>query len=109
MKSTFTYHVFAQGIIYIMLIGQLWVNVATYCHWIVNDEVELIELYSSNDSESEDETEKDEKEEKIRTDRFTPDFFLLIHNHNSFLHVANTSTHQVEVTTPPPEQNLNIV
>ena len=108
MNFQLSYHSFLQGILYVLLISQLWTNAISHCYWLVGADSDLIEYYSSEDSESEKEEEKKEKEEEEKKDRFQSDLFAPILGHKvlnaRFLYsIALLSIHHPEIATPPPK------
>ncbi len=85
-----------------MLIGQLWANVASHCHWIVNTELELIEILDVEGSESEEDNKK-EKDDKLRIELLTLEFTTSISSVR-ILHLENSPpANYLESTTPPPK------
>ena len=86
--------------------GQLWANAAAYCQWMVDSESELIELCTTDDSESEKEESQEEKNDKLTIDMH--DMRLDIpHNTLVLLHSEDLfSLHEPDETTPPPEPIL---
>ncbi len=91
--------------VYILVISQLWAGTIMYCHWVVDCETELIELFGSEDGEAE-ESEKEKKEEKVERLRHLSEML----NDDSLLNLARFNhaqrflpiVHQ-EIITPPPE------
>ena len=89
-----------------LVVGQLWANAATYCQWMVDSESQLIELCTTDDSESEKEESQEEKNDKLTIDmhdmRLNNPHNILVLLHSEDLY----SLHEPEVTTPPPEPVL---
>lgn len=103
MKHFFTYHSFLKGIIFVLLIGQFWANTVSHCHWMIDSESELIELCSSEDSETEEEIEKKEKNKKIDINITALQSNILIFAAIFSQLEDFKSVHYLENTTPPPE------
>ena len=102
-----TYQSFLKSILYLLLVGQLWVNVLSYCCWMIDSESERIELCSSVDNESEEEDNKKEKDDWYRADLHAPKFEISI-SVVKILHLeCFPSNHHPEITTPPPEFPLS--
>ena len=100
MKQTLAYQLPLRFFIFLLLIGQLWVNVAIHCSWIVDAECELIEFSHSENSE---EDNKKEKDDKISVDSYTAgsdNFGKII---NVLYSEELLPIFHPEITTPPPE------
>jgi len=103
LKQLFQNTTLLKGIVYILLIGQLSSNTLSYCYWMMDIELELIELSTLEDTESEEEDKKEEKKDEIRLDFYKTAYNELIaicvtlHN-KDFL-----SLHHPDVSTPPPK------
>ena len=101
-----TYRPYLAGIVYILLISQLWVNTVTYCHWMTDSKSELIQLFGSEEGESEGEIDKKEKDDTFRIDLSN----LNHHESASTLLAFHPERHHfadlLEIVTPPPESHL---
>lgn len=74
MTKIITYQSFLKSILYLLLVAQLWANMASYCNWMPNPESDLIELCDLESDESEEEENKKERDDKLRIDLDTPKF-----------------------------------
>jgi len=103
LKLVSTYRIATKAIIYLLVIGQLWANAATFCQWMVDPDSELIELCNTDDAESEKEESKEEKNDKLTIDMYD----MRLDNPQNELSVLHSkdllSLHDPDVTTPPPE------
>jgi hypothetical protein len=93
----------------LFLVGQLWSSSINYYNWMMDSEQEIIELSTSEDTESEEENEKKEKEDKnnlITLEFNVIDMLLLINLNNNKKFI---SLHHPDITTPPPEIIPSIV
>jgi len=106
LTSTPRYQFLLKSIVYLLLIGQIWTNTVSHCHWMFDCEIELTEC-TNEEKEGESEKEnKKEKDNKLRLD-------FLHHNQEiaaslataNILHLRKylLATHQ-EIPTPPPER-----
>ena len=104
LKQFFTYQHLLKSIIFLLLVGQLWSNVASLSHWVMDSEFELIELCDLEESES----EEKEFDEKKKGDKFRDNLFVLEFNISASLMKISlskdfSSIHQSKPPTPPPE------
>jgi hypothetical protein len=86
-----------------MLFGQLWVNTVSHCYWMMDSETELIELYGSEDTDSEKDDNNKEKDDKVRMDFFIPEFDILISTAKIIHSEKILSINHPDIITPPPE------
>ena len=105
MKQILTYRFFLKGIVFLLLIGQLWTNVGLYCNWFQDAPSEFMELCSSEDSESEEKTKK-EKDHKFKIELYASMFDVSIAALRFSHSVDFQSLEHPEITTPPPEPSL---
>ena len=103
MKESKFYKALFTGIIYLFLVGQVWVNIDSFCSWMDTDkQSELFELSDIEDGESEEELEK-----KMKGNHFNvyaevnhPEIKAASvqygHREDCFL------SHHAEIQTPPP-------
>ena len=66
LKKILTYQPLLTSFIYLLLVGQLWVNVASHCHWFSDSKSDMIEFCDYEGEESEEE----EKDDKIGVELF---------------------------------------
>ena len=76
MTKIVTHQSFLKSILYLLLVAQLWANMASYCNWTPNPELDLIELcdLESDESEEGEEENKKERNDKLKIDLDTPKF-----------------------------------
>gem|GEM_PF-2026008 len=108
MKLVSTYRIATKAIIYLLVLGQLWANAATYCQWMMDSESELIELCNTDDSESEKEESKEEKDDKLTLELHDMRLDIAQNKIVVFRSEYLFSLHDPDVTTPPPESVLVI-
>ena len=99
MKST----VFFKSIVYVLLVGQLFANTLSHCYWMVDGDVELIELCNSEDHESEEEDKKKNKNENLQIDLAFSKLDQLSATGKILYLKGFLSLHHPETSTPPPE------
>ena len=92
-----------------MLLCHLWVNVATYYSWIINEGAERIEFVNMDDMDMDSEENKNEKNDQFQIYLRMPSsdnslFVLAIWTRDKFY-----SIHHPEITTPPPERGSVLV
>ncbi len=105
MKQLFRNTTLLKGVVYLLLIGQLSSHTVSYCYWMVVGDVELIELSTTEDSESEEEDKKEESKDEIRLGFHKSGYAKLIATCIT-LHAKDfLSLHHPEVNTPPPKKN----
>ena len=49
LNQLLTYRTLQKGIVFLLLIGQLWTNVGLYCNWFHDTQSELVELCNAED------------------------------------------------------------
>lgn len=103
LKQLFRNTTLLKGVVYLLLIGQLSSNTLTYCYWMLDSSVELIELSNMEDSESEEEDKKEENKDEIRLDFHNTSFDELIAICITIHPKDFLSLHHPEVNTPPPK------
>lgn len=103
MKEIITYQPLLKGIIYALLVGQLWVNVISHCEWMIDSNSELIELCLSENSKSEEKNDKKEKDDKINDHLFALKFGLALSLERTSPSEDFASLHNLEIPIPPPK------
>ncbi len=103
MKFLLAYQLLLKSFVYVLLIGQLWVNIASHYYWLIDSESELIELCNFEDSESEEEEKKEEKDDKVRMNLQTSMYYYSSSLENVLHSKAFLSLHPPEISTPPPK------
>tara|TARA_B110000285_G_C14871645_1_gene489494 strand:- start:51 stop:371 length:321 start_codon:yes stop_codon:yes gene_type:complete len=91
------------SIIYLIIAGQVWVNIDSFCSWFsAENQTELVELSDIEDNETEEEQQRKLKEDhfSIYTDLNSSEIKTLAlefgHPEDYFL------SHYSEIQTPPP-------
>jgi hypothetical protein len=103
LKRFTSYQVAIRAVVLLLVAGQLWANAISYCDWMLDTDLERIELCSSDDSESEKEERQSEKDDKLvaslnSTNQELQQLVItVLHSQDLF------PIHYPEITTPPPE------
>ncbi|MCF6171710.1 MAG: hypothetical protein L3J66_12090 [Bacteroidales bacterium] len=103
MKQILNNPSFFKSIIYLLLVGQFWVNAVSYCDWLTDTETALIELYCCDEQELSLEDNKKDKVDKFPIDSDFASFMaseklVAVLNSEDF-----SSRHHPDITTPPPQ------
>jgi hypothetical protein len=89
-----------------LLFGQVWSSAVSYGTWIIDSEIELIELHSSEEKESEEEENKKEKEDKLRNQLVQSRINFSKRMVKTLEKEGLSPQHHPELFTPPPEAIL---
>ena len=105
MNGTTIYQLFIKSFVYILILGQLWVVVAPFCMNISDIKSELVEVFGSEDSETEkkDKEKEKDKEEIIRQQLANAYFGFAIFDSGVLLSIILPSLCYPETISPPPK------
>jgi len=108
LKSILTLNFFLKSLIGLLLVSQLWVNAGSYCQWLIEDSSDLIEFFCcGGDNESEEKKDCKEKDNKVSVEYYNINTNISETSTKVFHHEYSSSTHDPEVTTPPPKLFLS--
>lgn len=104
MKRTYTSPPLLKGILYVLLVSQLWISVVSYCQSVTDSSSEYIELTNTLEKDYPEEFDTEEKDNKIRFDLLSLSYdvsfsSIIISDFEEYYFILYP-----EIVTPPPKQ-----
>lgn len=92
-----------RGVVYLLLLGQIWVGVIVYCNQIIEKESVYIESKNLEDNQPVDEDNNEKKDDNIKEGFLSIEAGFYNLNRNMFHYLMFNSSPILETGTQPPE------